>query len=387
VQEVQEKIEKLREAYLRDTSDEASLLALTATLIEARRITEALQYLQQSLQRNPNSQQILWHIAAAYLYANSLESALPPLYELLRLNPKHNEAREKVRFIHRKLVGSWHYEMMNDELRNRAFDDALKDADLEGKVVFEIGTGSGLLAMMAVRAGAEHVYTCEKSLPIAKAAEQIIARNGMSSKITLLHKRSTQVKVGSDIPERADLLIAEILGPALLEEQGLFFIQDAKERLLKKEAQTIPSSARMFAYLLSSEEIYQRVRVGERSGFDLSLFNALYDEPLLELQLSRFQQKCVSKELAFAEVNFANASVDLSSSVQFEAIEDADCHGIVQYFELHTSSECSLSTGAKSDNSHWRQVVQVFDRALWLSKGSSYKFRPEMREDRFIFLK
>lgn len=44
--------------------------------------------------------------------------------------------------------------------------------------------------MMAVRAGAEHVYTCEVNANKADLAREIIAANGMADKITVLNAYS-----------------------------------------------------------------------------------------------------------------------------------------------------------------------------------------------------
>lgn len=42
------------------------------------------------------------------------------------------------------------------------------------KIVLDVGTGSGILAMFAVRAGAKHVYGVEASMEIYAAAQESI---------------------------------------------------------------------------------------------------------------------------------------------------------------------------------------------------------------------
>ena len=67
----------------------------------------------------------------------------------------------------------WHFDMMADLGRNDAYDRALKALVKPEHVVLDIGTGSGLLAMMAARAGAKHVYAIEANESIAEKARKV----------------------------------------------------------------------------------------------------------------------------------------------------------------------------------------------------------------------
>lgn len=57
-------------------------------------------------------------------------------------------------------IAGFHGPMLRDKLRNAAYAAAIT-ALAPGRTVLDIGTGSGLLAMLAARAGAQHVYGCE----------------------------------------------------------------------------------------------------------------------------------------------------------------------------------------------------------------------------------
>ena len=48
----------------------------------------------------------------------------------------------------------WHFGMLNDAERNTAYDRALRARVRAGDMVLDIGAGTGLLGMMAARAGA-----------------------------------------------------------------------------------------------------------------------------------------------------------------------------------------------------------------------------------------
>lgn len=119
---------------------------------------------------------------------------------------------------------------MNDSPRNEAYKEAIEKIIEPDMIVLEIGTGSGLLAMLCAKK-AKHVYTCERLAPISKVAREIIKRNGFEGKITLIDKLSTAIQVGQEISHQVDIVVGEIFGPALIEEQALYFFNDAKDSL------------------------------------------------------------------------------------------------------------------------------------------------------------
>ena len=82
-------------------------------------------------------------------------------------------------------VVPWHFPMMNDNVRNDAYENALKAALRSGGTVLDIGSGSGLLAMMAARHGATQITTCEVVSMVAEKAKIIIERNGFKEKIQI----------------------------------------------------------------------------------------------------------------------------------------------------------------------------------------------------------
>ena len=100
-----------------------------------------------------------------------------------------------------KVAESYYLDMLRDDARNEAYQDGIRRAvrELErrhgaGSVrVLDIGTGSGLLAMMACAAGAGAVTACECFAPVARSAAQCIADNSLEERITLVARASTEM--------------------------------------------------------------------------------------------------------------------------------------------------------------------------------------------------
>lgn len=129
-----------------------------------------------------------------------------------------------------------HIDMLDDDVRTRAFQAAIRQVVRPGDAVLDIGTGTGILAVTAANAGARHVYAIESSA-IGYAARAVFAANGVADRVTLLHGRSTRL----ELPERADVLVSEMIGDPL-DEEILEIYADAQRRLLEPDARVIPES-------------------------------------------------------------------------------------------------------------------------------------------------
>lgn len=167
-------------------------------------------------------------------------------------------------------VPDWHARMMNDTRRNHAYDAAIRRAVKPGTRVFEIGTGAGLLAMMAARAGAAQVISCEMNPAVAEVAREIVARNGFADRITVLTKHSRAV-TPDDLGGPADLLLSEIVDDCILGEGVLPAHEDAVKRLLKPGGQVIPASGVVRVALVESRSA-ESSWIGHIDGFDVRAF-------------------------------------------------------------------------------------------------------------------
>jgi len=94
-------------------------------------------------------------------------------------------------------------EMMGDGVRMRAYEQALREAVKPGSVVLDIGTGTGIFAMLAARFGARRVYAIEPADAI-QVARDIAAANGCADRIEFIQGLSTAVS----LPERLRTLAA-----------------------------------------------------------------------------------------------------------------------------------------------------------------------------------
>lgn len=158
---------------------------------------------------------------------------------------------------HQEVANAGFGDMLHDWERNQKYDAALRKtiANMRqaGKEVhvLDIGTGTGILSMMALRAGADTVTACEAFLPMANCAQRILEANG-AGKVRLIRKRSTDIKLGVDMPRKANLLVAELLDTELIGEGAIGIYNHAHEELLTDDALCIPARATCYAQVAQS---------------------------------------------------------------------------------------------------------------------------------------
>ena len=89
------------------------------------------------------------------------------------------------------------------QVRTEAYRDAIvRNAHLfKGKVVLDVGCGTGILSMFAARAGAKLVIGVDNSGIIDHAAN-IVAANGLADVVTLIQGKVEDVKLPVDKVKR-----------------------------------------------------------------------------------------------------------------------------------------------------------------------------------------
>jgi protein arginine N-methyltransferase 7 len=221
-------------------------------------------------------------LVEALLAKGKADEAFALALAALELAPDDMELRDRLRFGLAAGVSPWHARMLNDEPRNLCYRQALERSIRPGMQVLEIGTGAGLLALIAARAGAR-VFTCEVNPVVAAAAARIAALNGLADRITVIPKASQDLRIGEDLPGPSDLLVSELFDDTLFGEDIVAILKDAK-RLLKPGARVLPRFSELRCALVEHPLGPLQRPLGSVEGFDLSPFNLL--APARKLRVS-----------------------------------------------------------------------------------------------------
>jgi type III protein arginine methyltransferase len=308
-----------------------------------------------------------------FLKSGRLSEAINRYRQCLELEPMWVKAHDGLSKAFTSLVPPWHVPMMNDRFRNDAYFQALRNAVTPDTHVLEIGTGSGLLAMMAARLGARQVTTCEAVAEIAETARAIVADNGFSPPVTVVNKRSTQMVIGENMDQRADLLVSEILSSEFLGEGVLGSIEDARRRLLKPGARIIPARGSIQFALFGGPDIEKNVRVDDVYGFDLSRFNRIVARKQF-VGRNDLDIDLLSDETCAFFFDFANTdrfSQSEKKTIDVPVSRAGRCCGIIQWIRLEMDDTVVFENhpAVKNPASSWQHCMYVLPAAMDVVPG------------------
>ncbi|HUQ50008.1 MAG TPA: 50S ribosomal protein L11 methyltransferase, partial [Terriglobales bacterium] len=259
-----------------------------------------------------------------------------------------------------------------------------------GDVVLDIGTGTGILAIGAAKAGAKHVYAIESSA-LADVARRMVEDNGMTAAVTVIQGWSHEV----ELPQKANVLVSETVGDGAMGERILESVLDARRRLLTPDAKIIPRSIKVGVAAVSlTPALLDHYTF---SADNVAKWNADYEMDFKSLKdiepdpdrltpyrmRTRDYSSCtpLGKPLWLATVELASfAEPLLHSSATLEVNRDGYLHGLVLFFELELSGGEKLSTApagtpgsAISSDCHWRIPLWLRAQPLKVTAGDDFQ--------------
>ncbi|XP_032743483.1 protein arginine N-methyltransferase 7 [Rattus rattus] len=305
---------------------------------------------------------------------------------------------------HQEIARSSYADMLHDKDRNikyyqgiRAAVSRVKDKGQKA-LVLDIGTGTGLLSMMAVTAGADFCYAVEVFKPMAEAAVKIVEKNGFSDKIKVINKHSTEVTVGpdGDLPCRANILVTELFDTELIGEGALPSYEHAHKHLVQEDCEAVPHRATVYAQLVESKRMWSwnklfPVRVQTGLGEQLIIppselercpgAPSVYDIQLNQVSPADFT--VLSDVLPMFSVDFSKqvSSSAACHSKQFVPLASGQAQVVLSWWDIEMDPEgkikCTMAPfWAQTDpqelqwRDHWMQCVYFLPQEEPIMQGS-----------------
>ncbi|KAJ1771667.1 hypothetical protein IW140_003259 [Coemansia sp. RSA 1813] len=229
-----------------------------------------------------------------------------------------------------------HMQMLQDKVRTEGYRDFIYDNKdiFKGKVVLDVGCGTGILSMFAARAGAAKVIAVDNSDIIHKAQANVI-ENNLDGVITLVKGKIEDLELPVD---KVDIIVSEWMGYFLLFEAMLDSVLAARDRYLAPGGLLAPSASYIYLTAISDED-YMNDRVNYWDnvyGFKMSSMKP--SVPALEADVDVVPSSSVMATRALlAEIDHGTTSsskLDFSSSFVLKATRKAAVHALLGYFDV-----------------------------------------------------
>ena len=165
------------------------------------------------------------------------------------------------------LIVDEHREYLSDAVRLEALAAGIREVVAPGSVVLDLASGTGILGLLACRAGAGRVYSVEMT-GLIEVARQLAAANGYADRVRFVRGLSTQIA----LPEQVDAIVCDQIGHFGFEAGLLEYVGDARRRFLRPGGRIVPSRVDLFVGPVESAELSAQVEFWTQpvAGFDVS---------------------------------------------------------------------------------------------------------------------
>ncbi|XP_067905760.1 protein arginine N-methyltransferase 7 isoform X2 [Heterodontus francisci] len=306
---------------------------------------------------------------------------------------------------HQEIARSSYADMLHDKDRNEKYHSGIRAAVCRVKergqraIVLDIGTGTGLLSMMAARAGADYCYAVEVFKPMADVARKIVDKNGFSNKIKIINKHSTEVTVGpdGDMSCRANILVTELFDTELIGEGALPSYEHAHKYLVQEECEAVPHRATVYAQLVESERMWawnkvlpihirleggmgERIIVPPRDMQVCAGTPCVYDIQLNQVNRNQFTTLTEVMEIFRVDFSKAVSSLPARHTRQVRAAASGQAQVVLSWWDMDMDPEGSIKctmapywAHPTPDNNqwrdHWMQCVYFLPEELTVQEG------------------
>lgn len=278
-----------------------------------------------------------------------------------------------------------HEEMLSDTVRVRTYHEGIRRNVQAGDVVLDLGTGTGLLAFMASRAGAKKVYALEHS-DFIDVAREIAKVNGFTN-IEFVQTNSREFTP----PEQIDVVLHEQMGDELFNENMLENLLDVRDRWLRPHGRILPAKFRLFI-----EPVTMQPAMRVRRFWNIELPDGIDLSPMRESLLAQRYETGKNEQtwlrpgavaatagtpeplLEFDLNSLHNASTLPTEFVVERAVaSDMIVDGVAIWFEASFDDETVLSTSPLAPITSWGNRMYRIDQEF--TAGQTVKVGVHLR--------
>ena len=271
-----------------------------------------------------------------------------------------------------------HAGYLGDPVKLRAYQQAL-EAVSPGRVVLDLGAGTGLLGLLAAKAGARSVYSVDSG-PILGVASDVATASGLAAAVVHIRGKSTEIS----LPELAEVAVCDQIGGLVYDAGVLEYFSDARRRLLATTAVLVPARFRLFLAPATSDVVRQQIELWRSSpaGLDFSAFAEAAVNT--EHHISGEEAETLSAGVCVGDI-----AADDTSAVKAQGTaivnQSGRCDGLVGWFEADMGGGASLTNcpGAPDRMRRWVNFYPI-DVGLLLEVGDKVDVSIDIRPSAYV---
>lgn len=266
-----------------------------------------------------------------------------------------------------------HEEMLKDQVRTLTYRNAMYHNKhlFKGKVVLDVGCGTGILSMFAARAGAKHVYGVDCS-NIIEHAKVIVHDNGLDNVVTMIFGKVEEVELPV---EKVDVIVSEWMGYCLFYESMLDTVLFARDKWLKPGGILFPDKACLYVTAIEDKK-YKDEKIhwwDSVYGFNMSnIRKVALKEPLVDVVEP---QQIITDSNLIKEIDLYTVAPDelaFSAPYCLTAKKNDYIDALVTYFTVEFTKchkRTGITTSPEARYTHWKQTVFYMEDCLTIKHG------------------
>ncbi len=269
-----------------------------------------------------------------------------------------------------------HRGYLRDRYRIAAYDRALRSLVPVDAVVVDLASGTGILGMLACRAGAARVYAIEKE-GIAGLARDIARANGLADAIRNIRGSAASVT----LPELAAVACCDQMGPFGIDAGVIELSQLARARFLAQDGRFMPH--RLELWLAAVEQGRLQERLGfwntQPARFDFSPVTDVAANSPAHVDLEPID--LVSEPVCAATLDLmADVALPVTMTTTLRASRRGTLHGLGGWFTAWLAPGVSMTNSPVAiDRIRRRNLFLPLGAPLALEAGTAIDVRVQVR--------
>lgn len=247
------------------------------------------------------------------------------------------------------LEGSFQANLLQDHHRLNAYAEAIAAVVRPGDVVADIGSGSGILAHLAAKAGATRVYAIETLPKTFKFLQRTLKANSESSQVIAIQDDG----VTWTPPETIDVVICELMETGLLHEPMAAVVRAVSKWPARPRA-IVPGGARLCLRLIDAWTDYHGYRV-QNAGFQAKA------------------RRLLSRPIPYATYDFVTGPPGPNVDATIEV--PVTTNGTATAIRLETTALVAPGITARPSARHCTPLVLTMDQPIAVREGDRLQVR------------